>query len=79
MYQQKHQHCMPLFTDPLRYMQWVERLPDGRLFTLMEVGKPDGPFSSAPCCQYLFGRLSEDNGKTWGQPYLLYEWPERET
>ena len=38
----KHTHGEMLFTDAVDYMQWVETLPDGRLFTIMGVGKPDG-------------------------------------
>lgn len=77
--EQKHQHCNLLGTDAVKYMQWPERLPDGRLFSLMMVGKPDGPFCPAPCSQYLFGRISEDDGQTWQAPYLLYEWQDKET
>jgi hypothetical protein len=42
MKERKHQHCTLLCTDALCNLQWVERLPDGRLFSLMEHGKP-GP------------------------------------
>ena len=79
MEERKHQHCTFLCTDALTNLQWVERLPDGRLFSLMEHGKPNGPKCAAPSSQYLFGRISEDGGKTWGKPYLLYEWPDRNT
>ena len=79
MKERKHQHCNLLCTDALCNLQWVERLPDGRLFSLMEHGKPNGPKCSAPASQYLFGRISEDGGKTWGKPYFLYEWPDHDT
>ena len=79
MEERKHQHSTFLCTDALGNLQWVERLPDGRLFSLMEHGKPNGPRCAAPCSQYLFGRISQDGGKTWGKPYLLYEWPDPDT
>ena len=79
MEERKHQHCTLLCTDALCNLQWVERLPDGRLFSLMEHGKPNGPKCSAPASQYLFGRISEDGGKTWGKPHFLYEWPDHDT
>ena len=79
MEERKHQHSTFLCTDALGNLQWVERLPDGRLFSLMEHGKPNGPRCAAPCSQYLFGRISADGGKTWGKPYLLYEWPDPDT
>ncbi|MBE6612087.1 MAG: exo-alpha-sialidase [Ruminococcaceae bacterium] len=79
MEERKHQNCTFLYTDSINNLQWVEKLPDGRLFSLMAHGKPDDARSAAPSTQYLFGRISEDGGKTWGHPYFLYEWPERNT
>lgn len=79
MEDRKHLHCTQLATDVFAHMQWGEHLPDGRLFTLMAVGKPDGIHNAGPCSQFIFGRISEDGGKTWGTPYFLYEWPDHET
>ena len=75
----KHVHGEMLFTDAVDYMQWVETLPDGRLFTIMGVGKPDGARNNTTVSQFLFGRISEDGGKTWGVPYFLFAWPNRKT
>ena len=75
----KHTHGEMLFTDAVDYMQWVETLPDGRLFTIMGVGKPDGARNQTTVSQFLFGRISEDGGKTWGVPYFLFAWPNRKT
>ena len=75
----KHTHGEMLFTDAVDYMQWVETLSDGRLFTVMGVGKPDGARNNTIVSQFLFGRISEDGGKTWGAPYFLFAWPNRKT
>ena len=75
----KHVHGELLCTEALEYMQWVETLEDGRLFTIMSVGKPDGARNYTPCSQFLFGRISDDNGKTWNTPYYLYTWPNQKT
>ena len=61
----KHLHSTQLSTDSFTHMQWGEKLSDGRLFTLMAVGKPDGIYNAGPCSQFFFGRISEDDGKTW--------------
>lgn len=75
----KHLHSTQLSTDSFTHMQWGEKLSDGRLFTLMAVGKPDGIYNAGPCSQFVFGRISEDDGKTWEKPYFLYEWPDHDT
>ena len=75
----KHLHSTQLSTDSFTHMQWGEKLSDGRLFTLMAVGKPDGIYNAGPCSQFVFGRISEDSGKTWEKPYFLYEWPDHDT
>ena len=59
----KHTHGEMLFTDAVDYMQWVETLSDGRLFTVMGVGKPDGARNNTTVSQFLFGRISEDGEK----------------
>ncbi len=73
----KHQNCTLLCSELAVNMQWVERLPDGRLFTLVEHGKPTNGRCKNPASQFIFGRISEDDGKTWGQPFFLYEWPDK--
>lgn len=40
MKESKHLHSTQLSTDSFTHMQWGEKLSDGRLFTLMAVGKP---------------------------------------
>ncbi len=77
MEERKHQHCELLCSELSINMDWVERLPDGRLFTIVDHGKPANGRCTVPASQFLFGRISEDNGKTWGAPYFLYEWPDR--
>ena len=73
-------HAQFLATDGNDNMTWVERLPDGRLFTILSHSKMtnyDGKNTAIPTSQFLFGRISDDDGKTWGAPYFLYEWPEK--
>lgn len=73
----KHQNCSFLCSDNNEIMTWVERLSDGRLFTIMASHRPANDMSRLPWSQFLFGRVSEDNGMTWSPPYYLYEWPEK--
>lgn len=79
MADRKYLHAQFLATDGNDNMTWVERLPDGRLFTILSHSKntnQDGKSTNIPTSQFLFGRISDDNGKTWNPPYFLYEWPE---
>jgi len=78
MEESKHLNCRLLCTELVNNMQWVERLPDGRLFTLMEHGKPTNGRCAVPASQFIFGRISEDNGKTWRNPYFMFEWPDKD-
>ncbi len=66
-----------LSTNSNYAVTWVHALPDGRLFTLASMDKNYRPENTLPYEQFLFGRISNDGGKTWGAPYHLYTWPER--
>ncbi len=74
----RYLHCTPVCTDGVRRMNQVERLPDGRLFTIACFGKVNqgGRFSKEPVSQYIMGRVSEDEGMTWQGPTFFYELPE---
>lgn len=73
-------HCTPICTDGVRRLNQVERLPDGRLFTMACFGKVNqgGHFSKEPVSQYLIGRVSADEGKTWKSPTFFFEFPDTE-
>ncbi len=70
MVEERYLHCRVLSTDGVYRMNQVERLTDGRLFTLACIGKSDrdGHFSTEPVSQFLIGRTSSDEGKTWQAP-----------
>ena len=74
-------HCLPICTDAVSRMNQVERLPDGRLFTMACFSKSNsgGRFSKLPVTQYVMGRVSEDEGKTWKGPTFFYELPDTDT
>lgn len=77
----KQLHGRILNTDARYNTVFAERLPDGRLFSILSHerrGPDDQPGVAPPQSQYIFGRISEDDGKTWGMPYCLYEWPNNE-
>ena len=76
----RYLHCTQVFTDGINRLNQVERLPDGRLFTLACFGKTDngGHFSREPVSQYVMGRVSEDEGKTWKTPTFIYEISDRD-
>lgn len=80
MSEERYLHCRVLFTDGVYRMNQVERLADGRLFTLACIGKADrdGHFSTEPVSQFLIGRTSSDEGKTWQAPSFFFEFPEKE-
>ena len=80
MSEKRYLHCRPICTDGCSRMNQVERLPDGRLFTLACFGKANsgGHFSKEPVCQFLMGRVSADEGKTWTTPTFVYEIPEKD-
>ncbi len=60
-------HCKYLYTDTVANMNDVQRLPDGRLFTIGLIGKVNqgGRYGSSPSDQFLMGRVSSDEGKSW--------------
>ena len=60
-------HCDSLYTDTNTNMNDVRRLRDGRLFTVGIIGKASsgGRYSCAPSDQFLMGRVSTDEGKSW--------------
>ncbi len=70
-------NCEVLSTNSNNAVTWVHPLPDGRLFTVASMEKYHSYDNSLPCDQFLFGRISDDGGRTWGAPYHLYTWPER--
>lgn len=76
----RYLHCTPVCTDGVRRLNQVERLPDGRLFTIACFGKVNqgGHFSKEPVSQYIMGRVSEDEGKTWKSPTFFHELPDRD-
>ena len=76
----RYLHCTPVCTDGVRRLNQVERLPDGRLFTIACFGKVNqgGHFSKEPVSQYVMGRVSEDEGKTWKGPTFFHELPDRD-
>jgi len=60
-------HCEYLYTDTVPNMNDVRRLPDGNLFTVGLIGKATqgGKYSASPSDQFLMGRVSADEGKSW--------------
>lgn len=72
-------HCEPICTDGAGLLNQVERLPDGRLFTMACFAKSSTGFriSKWPQTQFLMGRVSEDEGKTWKSPTFVYEFPDK--
>ena len=71
-------HSEFVYTDACSRMNQVERLPDGRLFTMACFCKSNsgGRFSKLPVAQYIMGRVSEDEGRTWKGPTFFYELPD---
>ena len=70
-------NCELLSENSNSVMTWVHPLPDGRLFTVVSMSKPLSPHNTLPQDQFLFGRFSEDGGRTWDNPFYLYTWPEK--
>ncbi len=60
-------HCDYIYTDTHSNMNDVRRLPDGRLFTVGMIGKVSsgGKYCCSPSDHFIFGRVSEDEGKSW--------------
>lgn len=78
MSEKRFLHCREIHTDATSRMNQVEHLPDGRLFTMASFCKSNsgGRFSKLPVSQYVMGRVSEDEGKTWKGPTFFYELPD---
>lgn len=74
---EKNVNCELLSTNGNRNVTWIHPLPDGRLFTIVSMEKPYGHDNTLPQEQFLFGRFSEDGGRSWGEPFYLYTWPEK--
>jgi len=53
---------------------WVTALPDGRLMTFWTKDKP-GATDETGSVQLGYARFSPDNGATWTEPQLLFEFP----
>ncbi len=70
-------NCELLSENSNSVITWVHPLPDGRLFTVVSMSKPLSPHNTLPQDQFLFGRFSEDGGRTWDNPFYLYTWPEK--
>ena len=68
----KNVNCEFLSTNSNKTTMWVHRLPDGRLFTVFPTAKPHGYEHTLPQEQFLFGRISDDDGRSWGDPFYLY-------
>ncbi len=73
----KYANCDFLATNSNRAMTWVHPLPDGRLFTIASMEKCHIYNNTLPHEQFLFGRISDDGGRSWGNPYYLFTWPEK--
>jgi len=56
---------------------WVTALPDGRLMSWWTEDKPDAQDETGSI-QQAFARYSSDNGVTWTEPQLLFEFPRTE-
>lgn len=56
---------------------WVTALPDGRLMTWWTKDKP-GSKDASGTVQQAFARYSSDNGVTWSEPRLLFDFPRSE-
>ncbi len=65
-------HCEYLYTDTVPNMNDVRRLKDGRLFTVGLIGKvtQGGKYSTSPSDQFLMGRVSSDEGKSWQLSFI---------
>ena len=71
----KFANCELLSTNSNKAMTWVHPLPDGRLFTIAAMDKTHVNGNTLPHDQFLFGRISEDGGRSWGAPFHIYTWP----
>jgi len=59
---------------PKRFGLWAAALPDGRLMTWWPEEKP-GATDATGTVQLAFARFSRDNGTTWTEPRVLFEFP----
>ena len=78
MAEKRYLHCKAVCTDGSSRLNRVERLQDGRLFTLACFCKDNrgGQFSKEPVSQYVMGRVSEDEGRTWRMSGFIHELPD---
>ena len=59
-------HCEAVYTDAVSHFTAVDRLPDGRLFSVGSFGKVNaGGFVKDNTSNFVIGRVSEDEGRTW--------------
>ncbi len=55
---------------------WVTALPDGRLMSVWSAGKKFGEtIEDTEAIENAYARYSTDNGYTWSEPELLFEYP----
>lgn len=73
----KFVNCELLSTNGNKAMTWVHPLSDGRLFTIAAMDKSHVHGNTLPHEQFLFGRISDDGGRSWGAPFHIYTWPEK--
>lgn len=60
-----------LYTDAVSHFNDVWRLPDGRLFSVGHLSKVNaGGFTKNPVSTFVFGRVSEDEGRTWNATFF---------
>jgi len=72
---EKNAHCELLATNAGKVLTWVHPLPDGCLFTIVATEKNHSRGNTLPHDQFLFGRYSEDGGRTWGDPVYSIRGP----
>ncbi len=80
MEQKRFLYCEHLYSDGVRRLNDVKRLPDGRLFTVSCNGKihVGREVSKAPVTQMIYGRVSADEGRTWSPSGFFMEFPEQQ-
>ena len=68
----RYLHCEALYTDASSHFVAVDRLPDGRLFSVGGFGKLNaGGFVKDNTNNFIIGRVSEDEGRTWSAPLSI--------
>jgi len=66
--------------EPIKYekgkLGWPIKLPDGRLMAIHTVGKKfEQRITDTETIEKAYARYSTDNGRTWSDPELLFEYP----